>query len=229
MMTTEIQFWRGRWQENRTGWDLGGPHPHLETLLDVAANYWTPNPNQKLINFLIPGCGRAHDGAAIIDRKIRLPKTFENKVLRLTATDFAPEAIDAARTLYGHLEQSGIEFKIADALSGSNTQENSKFDFIFDRAMLCALKPEDRIKYLTTSHGLLRENGLFLSIPFTQIDKNGDAFSGPPFEISRQSLISIMSEAKFACLHFEAVTAAKYPAIIKEEAITIWRKSSGKT
>ena len=78
-----MENWRQRWIEGRTGWDLAGPHPHLQHLLQEAREWGLLREPAR---FLEPGAGRAHNGA-----------TLARRGNIVTAFYFVPEAMAAAR------------------------------------------------------------------------------------------------------------------------------------
>lgn len=220
-MKTNIEFWRELWQQGRTGWDIGGPHPGLERILNLAAHYWLPSAPDACIRILVPGCGRSHDPAAIASRSIRMSEAFAHKPIEIIAADFAPEAIEAARKEYDDLQTDGLKFLVQDSLTDPPAEQLAYFDFIFDRAMLCALIPENRLRYLSNCRKSLRPNGLFLSIPFTTIERNDPGSAGPPFEIPISEFATLMNATGLSMIHQEVFSGRKFPDIIKEEALTI--------
>lgn len=220
-MKSNIEFWRELWQQDRTGWDIGGPHPGLEKILNLAARYWLPSNPDTCIRILVPGCGRGHDPAAIASRSISLPKAFANKQIEIIAADFAPEAIEAARKEYDYLQIDELKFLVQDSLTAPPAEQLAYFDFIFDRAMLCALTPENRLRYLSNCRKSLRPNGLFLSIPFTTIERHDPGSAGPPFEIPISKFEALMNATGLSMIHQEVFSGRKFPEIIKEEALTI--------
>jgi SAM-dependent methyltransferase len=236
-MTTEQDFWRERWQGNRTGWDLGGPHEGLEPLLellDETGALGEPGvilgpagitTKERSLRIYSPGCGRAHDGAAIIARSVKIPPSIAARNIEVFATDFAPEAIDAARGIYGHLSAKGLRLAVQDASAAVPETERAKFHVIFDRAMLCALRPELRPAYLRACHERLIPGGVFLSLPFTRIEDTPEhpPGSGPPFEINLRDLESLMIQNGFELVAARSMIVRRPDTIIKEEGLTVFR------
>lgn len=166
----ETSWWNNRWVEGRTGWDLGGPHPHTEDLIQKCQSLGLANAAAVLL----PGCGRAHDGALLA-----------RKGLRVTATDISSAAIAEATTLYG--SEANLTIKEGDALT-CPASELTSFDLILDRAMLCALRPELRPLYLEACSSRLRPGGLFAGILFARV---ADGIAGPPFAIASEELVRL--------------------------------------
>ena len=53
-------FWRGRYEEGRTRWDLGGPSEPVQALV---RRHFPPRGR-----VLIPGCGRGHEALFLAER-----------------------------------------------------------------------------------------------------------------------------------------------------------------
>lgn len=190
-------MWHERWQENKTAWDLHGPHPLTRELLELTANLAPGEPSGK---WLIPGCGRAHDAKEL----------FRAGVKDVVAKDLVPKAIEEARNVYG--STPGLSLVCGDVTDVSMAEEAS-FNGIFDRAMLCALSGELRTNYVLAMTRLLKPGGIFASIPFAETD---NPESGPPFAITDSELRQRFN-SQFEILHLEPrVSPACDQKILKE-------------
>lgn len=166
--TISSPYWQERWQTAATGWDLQGPHPLLKEAISIL---WTLTQKSLIQRWLVPGCGRAHDAAAIADMG------FE-----VQASDVVPEAVFEANKLYSRVPN--LDIRVANALDESAV-EVAAFDAIYDRAMMCALDLDERLLYLRACQASLRQGGWFLSIPFGEV---GTPDGGPPFQTTEQDL-----------------------------------------
>ena len=190
-------MWHERWQENKTAWDLNGPHPVTRELLELTAKLAPGEPSGK---WLIPGCGRAHDAQEL----------FRAGVKEVVAKDLVPKAIEEARSVYG--STLGLRLVCGDVTDVSMAEEAS-FNGIFDRAMLCALSGELRTNYVLAMTRLLKPGGIFASIPFAE---TGNPESGPPFAITDSELRQRFN-SRFEILHLEPrVSPACDQKILKE-------------
>jgi SAM-dependent methyltransferase len=165
--------WRDHWDKGVTGWDLGGPHPLFSVLLKELESRVSWN---QLQHWYVPGCGRAHDAAALA-----------NKGANVLATDYVDLAVIEARKQYQN--QSGLRLAVADALA-VDSKEIAAFDAVFDRAMLCAMTGFARAKYIEACRVRLRKDGYFVSIPFAQVLVP----EGPPFQMTEQELREAFGE-----------------------------------
>jgi|LakMenEpi03Aug12_release.lakeMendotaPanAssembly.Ray.scaffolds.fasta_scaffold57121_1 thiopurine S-methyltransferase len=189
--------WHQRWQENKTAWDLSGPHPLTRELLDLSAKLSHGDLTGK---WMIPGCGRAHDAKEL----------FRAGIKEVVAKDLVPKAIEEARSLYGSI--AGLSLISGDVTDVSKSEE-STFGGVFDRAMLCALNGELRFYYVLAMTSLLKPGGIFASIPFAE---TGNPESGPPFAISESELRELF-KPHFEILHLEPrVSPACDQKILKE-------------
>lgn len=167
-------MWHERWAENRTGWDLNGPHPLTHDLFAKVAAW---SPNMVGGRWLIPGCGRGHDGPLLL-------KLGASKVV---GKDLVPVAIAEATQLYAQVEH--LSFTCGD-INELSERDSGGFDCIFDRAMLCALEGENRKKYVASCLRYLRSGGIFASIAFAT---TSEPEVGPPFQITKSEVETLFS------------------------------------
>lgn len=209
-LTEWVEPWQNRWDTNQTGWDQGGPHPYLPALLE-AVNALFPQPTGATI--YAPGCGRAHNEAALA--------TLGYNV---TAEDFVQRAIDEARALYATCPR--LTLRQADAFCVESSEEAS-YDMIFDRAMYCAIQPKFRGDYVTAIMKRLKPNGLLFGIPFT--GKTSDTTSlGPPFATSLEDMLAHLS-SQATLVHWQERPPGGASKTVTKEAIMIWRKRSARS
>ncbi len=196
-------FWQGRWRTGQTGWDQGGPHPLLEALIREAEELGILKPGDRILE---PGAGRAHNGAFLARRGYLV-----------TSFDAAPEAIEEAKKLYA--KEPNLTLAVADALVAKGAWKG-EFQAVFDRAMLCALPRTLRREYVKASFDHLTQDGIFLTIPFTEC--RIPESEGPPFQVSMTDLSTFML-ASFSLVHAEDRLLPQGDRIVKETAC-IWRR-----
>lgn len=166
------EFWRDRWHEGRTGWDLGGPHAALSPLLEAAESLGYLRQGTRILE---PGCGRAHGGAFMAGHGYVV-----------TSFDVIEQAVSQARQLYHNIP--GLVIEVGDALC-PKPQWLGAFAAVVDRAMLCALPAAFRPRYVQAMATVLEPGGIIMSIPFTKL--SGDAGNGPPYAITRDEVQAI--------------------------------------
>ena len=153
------EFWEGRYQAGRTGWERGVPTPAFRRLL---ASDRAPAPGRVVV----PGCGRGHDALL-----------FAEAGHQVTGLDFAPSTIAGARELAaaaGLADQ--VTFAVADVLGADVGVHAGRYDIAIERACYCALHPDDRERYVESVATMLRPGGRLIGSFFV-----GPAEGGPPF------------------------------------------------
>ena len=81
----------------------------------------------------------------------------------VTGSDLSEAAIKRARTVYAN-EKENVNFVVDDIIN-SNLKDN-EFDYIFDRGCFHVLLPTDRQRYITKIKQILKDNGIFLGLPY---------------------------------------------------------------
>lgn len=185
------EFWSERFAQQFTPWDRGGVPAALRQF--VARS---PRPYVTLI----PGCGTAYEVAFLSEAG-----------WDVTAIDFSPAAVEAARTMLGRWSERVVE---ADFF---NFVPSRPVELIYERAFLCALPrrlwPAVAARWAT----LLAPGGLLAG--FFYFD---DAPKGPPFGIDAAELETLLSP-NFERLADDAVTDS-VPVFAGKERWQVWRR-----
>lgn len=156
------EFWDTRYRGHVTPWDAGGVPPQLLEWLKTAVP-------RKL---LIPGCGTGYEVRAFVQHGHDV-----------TAVEFSDAAIEAARRELGALAD---RLKKADFFSFAT----ASFDFVYERAFLCALPRRMWAQWAARVADLVRAGGELAG--FFYFDDNE---RGPPFGISAARLDELLSPA----------------------------------
>ncbi len=149
-------YWEQRYQDGRTGWDLGQPAPPFVRLLDSDQS---PTPGRMAVL----GAGRGYDALLFADRG------FE-----VVGFDLAPSAIATAtqqaqaRHLSAQFLQRNI-FELQPEFAG-------QFDYVLEHTCFCAIDPSQRTDYVQVVHTLLHPGGELIAL-FWAHQMPG----GPPF------------------------------------------------
>ena len=166
---SSYKFWDECYQNNDTGWDLGGPTP-------IFVDWCNKLDTQKKI--CIPGVGNGYDALY-----------FANKGHEVTAIDFAKKPIDRLKKKYKNskINLDPIQKDIFDL----NKKYNNKFDYIIEYTCYCAIPPEMRKKYIDVMYGLLKAKCELVGI-FFPINKDLSE-GGPPFGVNLEETIDNFS------------------------------------
>ena len=175
--------WDAHWHEENTPWDLAGVTPAL-----VA---WHKAHGRKGEEILVPGCGRGHD-AHFLSKGGAL----------VTAVDFAPKALEAARNAY---PQSRVDWQQADVTA---LTWESRFDRVWEYTCFCALSPSIRIDYFRNIQKTLTPGGAYWGMVFLAVPEPED---GPPFQVEPTEFRALL-EAFFRVTAFEVETARSVKA-----------------
>lgn len=153
-----------------------------------------------------PGCGRAHNAFALVQRGFRV-----------VASDFVPEAVAEAKRLYQHPD---LTLRVEDAMAVVAGEEE-RYDLVFDRAMLCALEPSHRVAYIDACARRLKPGGLFLSLAFAALDPAYEG--GPPFAVNERDLVDLLTP-RFTIASWTRHENEGVPSVVKAEFVLVARK-----
>ena len=179
--------WNARYNQQDTPWDLGGPTPELERLLEECRFSNKTHPR-----VLIPGAGSGYD-ALLLARD-----GFD-----VTALDFASKPIAALSAKASALKLK-LECLKTDFFDFANhPSEHGLYDLIWEYTFFCAIPPEQRSAYTKAISLLLRPGGLFLALffPLRPTSK-----LGPPYLVSKEEIQTLFS--KDFIIHFEKPLAS---------------------
>ncbi|MFW7379472.1 MAG: methyltransferase domain-containing protein [Oligoflexus sp.] len=197
--------WVQRWSEHKTGWNMGQAHPYLSVLLERSVCEGGLQPGGRIY---VPGCGHGHEAVALA-----------RQAYQVVAVDFVAQAIEEACHLYG--KEANLNLQQADVLQWEEAEQDS-FEAVIDRAMLCALQPENRKSYVDACRARLKPGGLFAGILFAKVNLEGAG--GPPFDIDEKEIWDLWSDG-FDLVHLESRPAAQNsPPVIVSEWLCVWRK-----
>lgn len=215
MAPLDDEYWDKRYESQDTPWDLGGAHPYLGRLVDLARTTWLQHTPEATL--WVPGCGLGHDANALAQMGPPL-------VGQVVGIDFSHKAIQGAKERYGHTVR--LTFACQNFLQpGAAYPHLGPPAVIFDRAMIVALDPEDRPSYVAACARTLSPGGLFIGIVGNPALKTSSR-PGPPFPLSWGEQLALFQES-FLLDAAEDVLAP--PSCIKQSessllSLAIWRR-----
>lgn len=160
--TNAEPFWTNKYNENPSPpWNLDKVHPELPSLLQQL--------KVNKCRVLVPGCGYGHDAAY-----------FAKQGHIVTAIDISPNAIEKAKSLYGHIDN--LEFVVADAFNLDDSYKKA-FDIIFEHTFYCAVSPFSRDEVVKLWKSWLADTGHLLGIFFVVPKRTGPYFGGSEWEL----------------------------------------------
>lgn len=139
----EEAYWTQRYQEDRTGWDIGYPSTPLKTYIDQLED--------KSISILIPGAGNAYEAEYL------WKKGFHNVFIM----DISPVPIQ-------QFEKRNPDFPKQQLLLEDFFQHNTEYDLIFEQTFFCSFIPtsENRNAYAKHMAKLLKPSGKLVGVWF---------------------------------------------------------------
>ena len=153
--------WAGRYRDENTPWDLGGPHPEILRRL-AAGELGAPS------RVLVPGCGRGYDALALAEAG-----------WSVTAVDVVALDTPALRSLRAR----GGRYVVTDALA---FDAGEPFDLVLDHTFFCALAPAQRPAWGGMIERVLAAEGTLAVLVFPC--GKTPAEGGPPHGMSASDL-----------------------------------------
>ena len=152
---TENEFWSNRYQEGRTGWDIGFPSTPLKMYIDQLEN--------KDLKILIPGAGNAYEAEYLFSQG------FKNIFI-----------LDISKAPLMAFQKRNPSFPSNQLLHGNFFEHEEKYDLIFEQTFFCSFPPSknNRILYGETMSRLLFPKGKLVGLWF-DIPLTGDLVKRP--------------------------------------------------
>jgi SAM-dependent methyltransferase len=183
-------FWDERFAQAFTPWDSHG----------APASFVAFASHSEPCEVLIPGCGSAYEAAWLAERG-----------WPVTAIDFSAAALAAAQRQLG---KHAALARQADFFSF--TPERAP-QWVYERAFLCALRPERRADYARRMAGLLAPGGVLAGFFWL-----GATAKGPPFGIEEAELDDLL--APYFDLIDDRPVAESLPVFAGRERWLTWRR-----
>jgi len=191
-------YWQGRYEAGRDGWDAHGVTPPLQEYFDQLDVATQPR-------ILIPGAGRGYEAEYLHRRGFR----------NVFVADFAPEAITALALRVPDFPADRL--LLADFFT---LPAEGKLDYIIEQTFFCAIDPSLRPAYARQCAALLRPGGTLAGLLFdTQFENKTE----PPFGGSREEYIDYFAPY-FEFVHFETAYNSLKPRQGRELFINLKKK-----
>lgn len=168
-------FWQARFENQQTGWDRGGPSVQLLAWLEQGA--------LPPCRIAVPGCGNGWEVAELARRGFDV-----------TGLDYTPAAVEGARAT---CERAGVKANIvqADVLNFTPMQP---FDAVYEQTCLCALHPDNWLRYAQQLADWVRPGGslfaLFMQMPRPAAMQEG-LIEGPPYHCDINAMRVLFPES----------------------------------
>ncbi len=177
MNTKELEeYWSKRYEENRTGWDIGYPSTPIQKYIDQISN--------QEIKILIPGAGNAYEAEYL----------YQNGFKNTFVLDISKAPLQA-------LHKRVPTFPEENLMQGNFFSHEGQYDLIIEQTFFCSFEPslENRTNYGKTINKLLNKNGKLMGLWFNHpLVEN----AARPFGGTKKEYLSYL-EPYLECIVFE--------------------------
>ena len=141
--TTEAHYWSQRYEEARTGWDIGYPSTPLKEYIDQLEN--------RELRILIPGAGNAYEAEYL----------FQQGFNRVEVLDISPFPLQA-------LQKRLPTFPPNQLIQANFFEHQGQYDLILEQTFFCSFPPDpvNRRLYATQMAQLIKPNGKLVGLWF---------------------------------------------------------------
>lgn len=161
---TDKSYWEERFQEGRTGWDIGHAAP---ALLEYVRS-----TQEKEARILIPGCGHAYEA------ELLYPEGYRN----IHLLDLAPSALKNFRARVPDFPEAQIHEE-------DFFEHIRSYELILEQTFFCALNPDQRTDYVDKMHELLVAGGKLAGLLF-----DADWEGGPPYSGNKKEYLKLFEK-----------------------------------
>ncbi|MFK7954169.1 MAG: methyltransferase domain-containing protein [Ekhidna sp.] len=166
-MKEEETYWTNRYQENKTGWDIGSPSTPLKEYIDQLEN--------KNLKILIPGAGNAYEAEYLFNQG------FKNVYV-----------LDISKVPLQQFKKRVPNFPESNLINDDFFNIDNTFDLILEQTFFCSFEPSkaNRSAYGSKIYELLSQKGKLVGLWFKHpLNKEGNR----PFGGSKEEYLSYLS------------------------------------
>lgn len=143
MSLTESAYWQGRYEQQKTGWDIGYPSTPIKEYIDQLTD--------KSIRILIPGAGNAYEAEYL----------WKQGFTNVHVLDIAPAPLSA-------LKKRLPDFPENQLMEGDFFTHEGNYDLIIEQTFFCSFYPDPktRFTYANQMNKLLSPGGKLVGVWF---------------------------------------------------------------
>jgi SAM-dependent methyltransferase len=193
-MAMDEQYWKSRYQNHDTGWDVGSITTPIKEYIDQLKD--------KSIRILVPGCGNGYEAEYLFNNG------FSNTFV-----------CDLSEIPLNNLHKRCPGFPESHLLKKNFFELDMKVDLILEQTFFCAIDPSLRNAYAEKCFSLLSPNGKLVGLLFNDQQK----MAGPPFGGTKDEYVKIF-EPYFTFKHFDICYNSIKPRMGRELFVCLQRK-----
>ncbi len=167
-MENQEEYWSKRYEEGRTGWDIGSPSTPIVSYFQQVAD--------KEVRILIPGAGNAYEAEYL----------WKNGFTNVHVLDVSRNPLDA-------FQERLPSFPKNQLLHEDFFEHQGKYDLIVEQTFFCSFEAsqENRTLYARTMANLLTKGGKLIGLWFKHPYIHGE--SKRPFGGTKVEYLSYLS------------------------------------
>ena len=152
------EYWDSKYEENKTGWDIGYISTPIKIYIDQIEN--------KEVSILIPGAGNGHE----------VEYLHKNGFKNVSVVDISKQPLE-------NLLKRIPNFPNENLIHQNFFEHQTKYDLIIEQTFFCALHPSEREAYVDKMYDLLNEGGKLVGLLFDfELTNEGPPFGGSIIE-----------------------------------------------
>ena len=183
----DLSFWQDRFVRGATPWDRGAPSPQLERWMTEGVL----SPSAIDGQIAVPGCGTGHEVLALARHGFDVV-AIDYAQAACTATQ---ARLDADPATSAHATTARVV--CADVLAWVPEEP---FAAVYEQTCLCALHPDDWVRYSQALHGWLRPGGRLFLLAMQRL-RPGAAdgiIEGPPYHVDVNALRALFEGRRWS-------------------------------
>jgi len=140
---TTKNYWTRRYNEDKTGWDIGCPSTPLKTYIEQLEN--------KTLKILIPGAGNGYEAEYLFNTG------FKNVYI-----------LDITETPLNNFKRRNPSFPISQLILGDFFTHTATYDLILEQTFFCSFPPIEKTRnaYVKKMSNLLTAEGKLVGLWF---------------------------------------------------------------
>ncbi|KAL0059366.1 hypothetical protein AAF712_013877 [Marasmius tenuissimus] len=208
IITDDPHTWHEAWERGATPWDFKQSQPPLRSLLE-SEELDLPATGKALV----PGCGAGYDAIVI----------GANLGYDVLGLDISSTAVEKGRSLIANdpTLSSKVQFKAANFFELDPSNDQDRYDLIYDYAFFVAFPPSLRPSWGTQMNKLVKQGGHLVTLvsPINPYDEND---TGAPYYVRPEHYPEVLGDGWEKVVDRDPEDSAERFA--GRQRLVVWRK-----